>query len=371
MAYPEPYYNQYTMSPTPDKRGSPAFPEWGEYAQSLTLDPNAYPNLRRRAEQYGELSYRPGFRELDRQKRQYGREYGWAKGEVEPQYQRLVSEMRHGLRGQKANYALQRGTAMQDYDYGSGMLGDQYLTSRKNIELDLSRRGLFRSGVLARANVDQTNKYMQQQGELQRSRGERLSDIDRLRSAAVSRAGFDLSDAQRARTDQMQKLYEAYQGRIDENALRRQGLSEEQGLTSATRYGDLMDNLQRYALQARQQGLSETKFHHDAYWAQKDSEFQQKQFDENVRQWGLEHALRVQAQNRAYGGGGSSNWQQGPKDPPPGGDTFSKEEWGNLFAQTAKDSLTDGVWGPYGKASTPGTNTPLSSYQNDPFSRWW
>lgn len=287
----------------PSPPGNP-WDNWSEFVKTLQLDPNQYGYLKEQAANSARLGSLPGLRELTQRRGELGREYKWGKSELEPAYNRYVSEQRYGLNQTLANLMGSRNRAAQDYDISGRNMGQNLQEQLKRTEQDMARRGLWQSGIAAGANSGLQQKYIQGVGDLERSRFNRFAEIEGTGDAARQKMLFNLSDAQRERTSRLQQLLESYQGQVGDLAKRRQGLMEEEGLRATSTYDALMQQLQQYALQARSQGLNEQKFLHDQYWAP-------REFDESRRRWDLEYALN---QSRGGGGGGYGGYGGGGWD---------------------------------------------------------
>jgi len=345
-------YPEYSTTSNPPNYGASGDPwgNWQSYMSQLTPDPSMFPRLQDRARRSGELYYNPAFRNLRRQRQQLGREYEWGRQEIEPEYKRFVEEQRHGLGQQLGAGRLARRTTAQDYDISGRQLGEGFRNTLRRTEQDMARRGLWQSGLLSKQNTMLGQKYITGMGDLGRARSSRMADLNSQMMNARQRQMFNLSDAQRARTDQYRKMLEGYQGKLSDVDWQRQQLSEEQGVRASSRYEDLMDAYQQFALQARQQGLAERQFHHTAHWAQKDSEFEREKFEEDKRRWGEEFALRQQAMRRA-GGGGSGGYGRSNRGSAQTGDgtgwfDFSpaarQQEFPNLLEQYRKKQAQAG-----------------------------
>ncbi len=274
------YYGpQYTMSRTPDKKAQPAFPEWDAYVASLQLNPDAYPQLKRQAEIAAQLAASEGLKNLARQRSTALRQYNWGKSEIEPEYDRYVSEQNYNLAQTLANSQYARDRSSQDYDISSRNLGEQLKAQLKRTETDMARRGLWQSGLLSNANLGLQGKYITSQGDIERSRYNRMADIERQADAAKQKATFNLSDSQRERVAKLQKLLEAYQGEVSDMDWRQQKLAEDQGLRAEDLYMQLMQQQFINALNARKENLAETQFHHTAWWEQDRSDEDRRRYE--------------------------------------------------------------------------------------------
>lgn len=258
-------------------------------------------NVKKRSEEYAWLKYRPALREIQRRTGEAGRQYKWGKRELEPEYQRYVNEQKYNLGQQLSANQLARENTIQDYDIAGRSLGQTLADQRRRTEMDMARRGLWQSGVLNKANMGLSQKYMQSLGDIERQRTSRLSDYERQGLLARSKSQFNISDAQRSRIDQLKKIYEAYSGELGDLARSRGQLAEEKGISASQNYQDLMDQYRDFALKAKQlqgsQALAETQFHHEAYWAQ-------QKFDEDKRRYGVDIAMKLMQMKSGGGGGG-------------------------------------------------------------------
>jgi hypothetical protein len=293
MAYTGP---QYTYSTTPGATSNPAFPDWQAYMGSLQLDPDAYPLLKKQSQTAAQLAVSPALRNLTQQRAAALRNYGFAKGEVNPEYDRFVAEQAYNLGQTLAGNQYSRDRSNQDYDISSRNMGDQLKEQLRRTEQDMARRGLWQSGILNEANLGLQGKYITSQGDIERSRYNRMADIERTGDLAKQKATFNLSDAQRMRVDKLQKLLDQYQGSLGDITGREQSLAEEQGLRQQDLYSNLLQQQFINALNARKEGLAETEFHHTAWWAKANA-------DEDRRRYELQRQLDAaarKAQGLAY-----------------------------------------------------------------------
>jgi hypothetical protein len=335
MGYPLP-------TETTDPRGykpSGAWTDWRQYINDLTLNPADFPFLRSQAETGGQLRYNPQYRNLQRMRSNLGRQYTWGKREIEPEYRRNIAEQRYGLGSLLNQNQLAQEQTGQDYDISAHNLAKTYGDARRRAEADMSRRGLFQSGALSKQNTMLGNQYIQGTGDLERARSTRLSDLTRQGMVAQERGQFNLSDAQRARTDQLRKLLEVYQGQMSDADWQQQALTEEQGQRSSYDYQNLMDSYRNFGLQARQQSLNESKYHSDSLW-------KQRTFDEEVRQYELERQMKIAAMQRSYGGGyrGHRGHRDEEEEPAPTSMPFDPEYIKELQSTARSKGKHGWIW---------------------------
>lgn len=258
-------------------------------------DPNVT-NVTNQANLEASLYYSPALRELARQQTQAGTDYTHGKQEVDPQYARLVQEQQYGLQGMRAQNTFAAGEANQNYDISGRTLGSTYGDQLRRTEQDAARRGLFHSGILSRQNTMLGQNYITGLSDLERARANQLGQITAQGQAGEQKAAFNISDAERARTQAYQNLYDKYAQTNSDLSLKNQQLTEEQGQRSSSNYETLMQQYRDYALRERAQGESEQQFHHDAYWAQKNADEDKRRY-ENQRQL---DAMARKAQGLAY-----------------------------------------------------------------------
>lgn len=256
----------------------------------------ADPNVTNQANLSASLYYSPALRELARQRTQAGRDYNTGKQNVDPQYTRLVQEQQYGLKGMRAQNTFAAGEANQNYDISGRTLGTTYGDQLRRTEQDAARRGLFSSGILSRQNTMLGQNYITGLSDLERARANQLGQITAQGQAGEQKAAFNVSDAQRARTQAYNDLYQKYSQTVGDVDLKNQQLREEQGQRSSSGYDTLMQEYRDYQLRERAQGTNETQFHHDAYWAQKNADEDKRRY-ENQRQL---DAMARKAQGLAY-----------------------------------------------------------------------
>jgi len=255
--------------------GTPPLKDWEDFRKLIKkylVNPEDYPEVRKRAEISGELYYAPAFRELSEQADRARREYEYARQNLEPVFQRALGDI-----------GVLRERQLGDVSRAVRSVNEATAQAERRALADLVRRGVARSGLSEYVLSPIRQRGLQQMGEVER---EGILGLERLGLRGVETA--------QERANRLNQLLDTYRNTIEQIEKRRSQLREEQGKRAYVDYQNFMNEMLRNALTARQQSLAERTAWDTMYW-------NQAKFLEDMRRWGLEYALRLYQLRKIYG----------------------------------------------------------------------
>jgi|GEM_PF-4138596 len=268
--------------------GTPGLKDWENFkdlVKKYMLNPQDYPEVINRARISGELAYSPAFRELADQAQRAQQQYEYARQNLEPAYRTALSDI--GLMRQRQ--AQETGQAMQAAQESAQAAEQRALA-------DLTRRGLFRSGLGEYTAAPIRQRAMQEIGNIQ-TQG--LLGQERL--------GLRGAETAQEQANRLNQLLDTYRQTVNNIEQSRRKLSEEQGKRAYLDYQNFLQDMMKQALGARQQQMAERTAWDTMYW-------NQAKFLEDMRRYGLDYALKL-AQLRAAEGAGSAAGRYFPTSP--------------------------------------------------------